>query len=416
MGPKRDTERDIPVFLAKTYAMIDAATGDIVGWSPSGDSFIIRDCDRFTEEVIPRFFKHKNFSSFIRQLNFYGFRKVKEPRKAPEARQRWEFRHDKFVRGRRDLLRDIKRKSYQDGAQAERVDLDGIRGEINVINKKLEALQGSWDHLVDMLQTVTGPLTMLDDTRVAAQGAPADGGGARHGTGGEQGRAAQPAEGPAEAAAAEGEEEERKPTAQGSPPRQPAAAPALPGFGTPQRAPASQAEDAEQADKDLMQLEDAGLEDIEQEFEFFNVAMPADGTPNTFDLDSIMNDTDPFGPLGPLGGLPAAGDAFDLGAASPMRTPPRVPNSVTPQRTSPADGDEKSRAKLKARLAALSSEQQDQVVNRIAKLILSGRRQTVAEAARAADGSKHATCGASAEDQPIKTSPAAAGAAAECAP
>jgi hypothetical protein len=46
-------------------------------WSDAGDSFVVKNTQDFAAKVIPCFFKHSNFSSFVRQLNFYGFRKVK---------------------------------------------------------------------------------------------------------------------------------------------------------------------------------------------------------------------------------------------------------------------------------------------------------------------------------------------------
>ena len=49
---------------------------DVVTWGPQGDCFVIKELDQFTRVVIPRMFKHSNFSSFVRQLNKYGFHKV----------------------------------------------------------------------------------------------------------------------------------------------------------------------------------------------------------------------------------------------------------------------------------------------------------------------------------------------------
>lgn len=61
-----------PPFLTKTYdAVEDPTTSHIVSWSRGGASFVIWDPNAFSRDLLPRYFKHNNFSSFVRQLNTY---------------------------------------------------------------------------------------------------------------------------------------------------------------------------------------------------------------------------------------------------------------------------------------------------------------------------------------------------------
>lgn len=62
----------LPPFIAKTYEMVDdPLTDHIVSWSHNNRSFVVWNPPEFSGELLPRFFKHNNFSSFIRQLNTY---------------------------------------------------------------------------------------------------------------------------------------------------------------------------------------------------------------------------------------------------------------------------------------------------------------------------------------------------------
>lgn len=59
-------------FLLKTYDMInDSSTDNIVSWTEANNSFVVWDPPEFARTLLPTYFKHNNFSSFIRQLNTY---------------------------------------------------------------------------------------------------------------------------------------------------------------------------------------------------------------------------------------------------------------------------------------------------------------------------------------------------------
>uniref|UniRef100_A0A671PBA1 Heat shock factor protein 1-like n=1 Tax=Sinocyclocheilus anshuiensis TaxID=1608454 RepID=A0A671PBA1_9TELE len=105
---------NVPAFLTKLWTLVeDPDTDPLICWSPSGNSFHVFDQSRFSKEVLPKYFKHNNMASFVRQLNMYGFRKVVHIEQGglvkPE-KDDTEFQHPYFIRGQEHLLENIKRK------------------------------------------------------------------------------------------------------------------------------------------------------------------------------------------------------------------------------------------------------------------------------------------------------------------
>ena len=84
-------------FPDKLMTMLDAesvARPEVISWCSHGRAFICKQPKVFTDEVMGKYFKQSKLTSFQRQLNLYGFRRIT---RGPDASA---YYHELFLRGR----------------------------------------------------------------------------------------------------------------------------------------------------------------------------------------------------------------------------------------------------------------------------------------------------------------------------
>ncbi|OPJ73118.1 heat shock factor protein 2 isoform B [Patagioenas fasciata monilis] len=146
--PPPSASAGVPAFLSKLWALVgEAPSNQLITWSQNGQSFLVLDEQRFAKEILPKYFKHNNMASFVRQLNMYGFRKVvhldsgivKLERDGPV-----EFQHPYFKQGREDLLEHIKRKVSSSRPEENKIrqeDLSKIISSAQKVQIKQETIE-----------------------------------------------------------------------------------------------------------------------------------------------------------------------------------------------------------------------------------------------------------------------------------
>jgi hypothetical protein len=78
--------------------MQDEGLSDMIEWDTVTRSFIILDLQKFVSSVLSQYFSHSNLSSFVRQLNNYGFSKL------PRGDGLLQYFHKDFTLGKYDSL------------------------------------------------------------------------------------------------------------------------------------------------------------------------------------------------------------------------------------------------------------------------------------------------------------------------
>lgn len=158
-----ESRKGIAQFIQKMVAILETSDPAVCCWSADGQSFFVKDPKAFSSSVLGNHFKSSQFSSFIRQLNFYSFNKVQTPgaHNGP-----WEFRHKNFVRGRYDLMATIKRKTSSDYHVV-------YDQEVKKLKATISSLRGNVKDLSGQLEAALAQVAKLQQEKEAAQQAAA---------------------------------------------------------------------------------------------------------------------------------------------------------------------------------------------------------------------------------------------------
>ena len=106
---KYKKKSEFPNFLLKLYQILEKEEyKDIIQWGENGKFFVVKNVHDFAEKILPKYYKHNNYSSFIRQLNMYDFHKKKS------GQNEHIFHHQYFIKDQKDLMKSIKRKSKKE--------------------------------------------------------------------------------------------------------------------------------------------------------------------------------------------------------------------------------------------------------------------------------------------------------------
>lgn len=107
-------------FLLHLHQMLRREDPKIIRWAEDGMAFQILDKEAMTSQILPKYFKNKNFSSFQRQLNYFGFRKWSKARAQFPTYSREHFTRDNYSEMslvKRQSKKSRKRKAASDEEQ-----------------------------------------------------------------------------------------------------------------------------------------------------------------------------------------------------------------------------------------------------------------------------------------------------------
>ena len=95
-------------FLLKLYEILSKEEySEIIHWSQNGSYIIIANAHLLEQKILPIYFNHQNYSSFVRQLNMYNFHKI---RTDPDKQEQYFINETLNKNKTMKEIKDFKRK------------------------------------------------------------------------------------------------------------------------------------------------------------------------------------------------------------------------------------------------------------------------------------------------------------------
>jgi len=174
VSPPSSIEKQMPNlsrFLQQLWIMINDPKIDCISWK-GNNSFVVTNKEVFSNELLPKFFKHKKISSFVRQLNIYQFHKQK-------GKREMQWSHKYLIKGDYQALFKIRRrptsqdtskmqdfvKGLTEKIKEQQQKIQDIQGRVNAFEKDMKASGQLYVNMEYELFMIKDMLRMLCDSR-----------------------------------------------------------------------------------------------------------------------------------------------------------------------------------------------------------------------------------------------------------
>ena len=132
-------------FLRKLRKIVQDCDPEVGGWNDDGTVFVVKKDERFCTENLAKYRTIKG--SFIRQLNFYGFKK------GTLSGTKWTFSHPMHQRDQPHLIHQITRQTRKDAPiHASKEEVAELREQMDSMQRDMRVIKAQLQTLIEQIQ------------------------------------------------------------------------------------------------------------------------------------------------------------------------------------------------------------------------------------------------------------------------